>query len=104
MVVFGHCGGDHRRSMIGDPRAGHKSERMIYAVEDAVFLANELYDLGHEVIVGNVRELRAISHSDRKSYQVDSCARASGPAAHSGGILDTCQPGPAGESTGTTRL
>jgi hypothetical protein len=28
-----------------DPRAGHKSERVIYAVEDAVFLANELYDL-----------------------------------------------------------
>jgi hypothetical protein len=28
-----------------DPRAGHKSERVIYAVEDAVFLANEIYDL-----------------------------------------------------------
>jgi hypothetical protein len=27
-----------------DPRAGHKSERVIYAVEDAVFLANEIYD------------------------------------------------------------
>ena len=27
--------------------------------------------LGHEVIVVNVRELRAISHSDRKSDQVD---------------------------------
>ncbi len=28
-----------------DPRAGHKSERVVYAVEDAVFLANEIYDL-----------------------------------------------------------
>ena len=27
-----------------DTRAGHKSERVIYAVEDAVFLANEIYD------------------------------------------------------------
>jgi hypothetical protein len=27
-----------------DPRTGHKSERVIYAVEDAVFLANEIYD------------------------------------------------------------
>ncbi|HEX3941154.1 MAG TPA: hypothetical protein VHX11_06715 [Acidobacteriaceae bacterium] len=27
-----------------DPRAGHKSERAIYAIEDAVFLANEIYD------------------------------------------------------------
>ena len=25
-----------------DPRAGHKSERVVYAVEDAVFLANDL--------------------------------------------------------------
>ena len=30
-----------------------------------------LQELGHEVIVANVRELRAISHSDRKSDQVD---------------------------------
>jgi transposase len=29
------------------------------------------WELGHEVIVANVRELRAISHSDRKSDQVD---------------------------------
>jgi hypothetical protein len=28
-----------------DPRAGHKSERVIYAIEDAVFLGNEIYDL-----------------------------------------------------------
>lgn len=28
-----------------DPRAGHKGECVIYAVEDALFLANEIYDL-----------------------------------------------------------
>ena len=27
-----------------DPRAGHLSERVIYAVEDGVFLANQIYD------------------------------------------------------------
>jgi transposase len=32
---------------------------------------SEQLQLGHEVIVANVRELRAISHSDRKSDQVD---------------------------------
>jgi hypothetical protein len=31
----------------------------------------QLQEMGHEVIVANVRELRAISHSDRKSDQVD---------------------------------
>ncbi len=31
----------------------------------------QFQELGHEVIVANVRELRAISHSDRKSDQVD---------------------------------
>jgi Transposase len=37
-----------------------------------MFLQREqLQELGHEVIVANVRELRAISHSDRKSDQVD---------------------------------
>jgi hypothetical protein len=34
---FGHCCGDHSRATIArDSRAGHKSERVIYAVEDAV--------------------------------------------------------------------
>src|ERR1700739_897677 len=33
--------------------------------------SEQLQELGHEVIVANVRELRAISHSDRKSDQVD---------------------------------
>jgi hypothetical protein len=31
----------------------------------------QFQELGHEVIVANVRELRAILHSDRKSDQVD---------------------------------
>jgi transposase len=34
-------------------------------------ISEQLEELGHEVIVANVRELRAISHSDRKSDQVD---------------------------------
>ena len=33
--------------------------------------ASSLQELGHELIVANVRELRAISHSDGKSAQVD---------------------------------
>lgn len=27
-----------------DPRAGHMSERVIYAIEDAIFLANAIYE------------------------------------------------------------
>jgi len=34
--------------------------------------ANSLQELGHEVILANVRERRSISHCDRKSDQVDS--------------------------------
>jgi transposase len=46
----------------------------------SVWISAQLQELGHEVIVANVRELRAISHSDRKSDQVDAeklarCAR-----------------------------
>lgn len=37
----------------------------------SIWISEQLQELGHEVIVANVRELRAISHSDRKSYQVD---------------------------------
>ena len=36
-----------------------------------IWISEQLRELGHEVIVANVRELRAISHSDRKSDQVD---------------------------------
>lgn len=37
----------------------------------AIWISEQLEQLGHEVIVANVRELRAISHSDRKSDDVD---------------------------------
>jgi transposase len=37
----------------------------------SVWVSEQIKELGHEVIVGNVRELRAISHSDRKSDKVD---------------------------------
>ncbi len=37
----------------------------------SLWISGLLQELGHEVILANVRELRAISHSDRKSDQVD---------------------------------
>ena len=37
----------------------------------SIWISAQLQELGHEVIMANVRELRAISHSDRKSDQVD---------------------------------
>src|SRR3984957_3004647 len=37
----------------------------------SIWISEQLQELDHEVIVANVRELRAISHSDRKSDQVD---------------------------------
>src|SRR5580700_1224340 len=37
----------------------------------SIWVNEQLQELGHEVIVANVRELRAISDSDRKSDQVD---------------------------------
>jgi transposase len=37
----------------------------------SIWISEQLQEQGHEVIVANVRELRAISHSDRKSDQVD---------------------------------
>lgn len=37
----------------------------------SIWISEQLEQLGHEVIVANVRELRAISHSDRKSDQID---------------------------------
>jgi xanthine dehydrogenase iron-sulfur cluster and FAD-binding subunit A len=37
----------------------------------SIWVSGQLQELGHEVIVANVRELRAISHSDRRSDQVD---------------------------------
>src|SRR5580700_6348815 len=37
----------------------------------STWISEQLQELGHEVLVANVRELRAISHSDRKSDQAD---------------------------------
>ena len=37
----------------------------------SIWVSEQLQEMGHEVIVANVRELRAISHSDRKSDKVD---------------------------------
>jgi hypothetical protein len=37
----------------------------------SIWISEQLQELGHDVIVANARELRAISHSDRKSDQVD---------------------------------
>jgi transposase len=37
----------------------------------SIWISEQLQELGHEVIVANVRELRAISHRDRKSDQAD---------------------------------
>jgi transposase len=37
----------------------------------SVWVSEQLQGLGHEVIVANVRELRAITHSGRKSDKVD---------------------------------
>ena len=34
-------------------------------------ISEQLQELGHQAIVANVRELRAISHSDRKSDHAD---------------------------------
>ena len=37
----------------------------------SIWVSQQLQEMGHEVIVANVLELRSISHSDRKSDQVD---------------------------------
>jgi transposase len=37
----------------------------------SIWISEQIQELGHEVIVARVRELRAISHSDRKSDKVD---------------------------------
>jgi transposase len=37
----------------------------------SIWVSEQLQEMGHEVIVANLRELRAISHSDRKSDKVD---------------------------------
>ena len=42
----------------------------------SIWISEQLQELGHEVLVANARELRAISHSDRKSDQADAEKRA----------------------------
>ncbi len=37
----------------------------------SIWISEQLQELGHHVIVANVRELRSISHSDRKSDHAD---------------------------------
>ena len=37
----------------------------------SIWVGEQLRELGHEVIVANVREVRAISHNNRKSDTVD---------------------------------
>ena len=37
----------------------------------SIWVSEQLRELGHEVIVANVREVRSISHSNRKSDTVD---------------------------------
>jgi transposase len=37
----------------------------------SIWISQQLQEMGHQVIVANVRELRAISHSDRKSGRED---------------------------------
>jgi len=37
----------------------------------SIWISGQLQELGHEVIVANVRELRARSHSNRRSDRVD---------------------------------
>jgi transposase len=49
-------------------------ERVRVAMETgthSIWGSEQIQELGHKVIVANVRELRAISHSDRKSDKVD---------------------------------
>jgi transposase len=57
----------------GDKRFGNIDSALV-AMENgthSIWVSEQIKELGHEVIVGNVRELRAISHSDRKSDKVD---------------------------------
>jgi hypothetical protein len=42
----------------------------------SVWVSEHLREFGHEVIVANVQELRALTHSDRKSDRVDAEKRA----------------------------
>jgi hypothetical protein len=55
------------------PAAKHVDEYhdLAEAGTRSIWISEQLPELGHEVIVANVRELRAISHSDRESDHAD---------------------------------
>jgi transposase len=66
--------GRFRTNTAGVGKRFRDIERALVAMETgthSIWVSEQIKDLGHEVIVGNVRELRAISHSDRKSDTVD---------------------------------
>lgn len=52
-------------------RPASSADRHLEAGTHSIWISEQLRESGHELIVVNVRELRAISHSDRKSDQVD---------------------------------
>jgi transposase len=66
--------GRFRTSPCGVDKRFRDLERVRVAMEagiHSIWVSEQIQELGHEVIVANVRELRAISHSDRKSDKVD---------------------------------
>lgn len=52
----------------------------------SIWVSEQIQELGHEVIVANVRELRSISHNDRKRDQADAEKLAATP----GSIRRSC--------------
>src|ERR1700743_3849483 len=66
--------GRFRTNPSGVDKRFRDSEPVRVAMEagtHSIWVSEQIRELGHEVIVANVRELRAISHSDRKSDKVD---------------------------------
>jgi transposase len=66
--------GRFRTNPSGEDKRFRDMERARVAMETgthSIWVSEQIQELGHEVIVANVRELRAISHSDRKSDKVD---------------------------------
>src|ERR1700678_3800905 len=66
--------GRFRTNAAGVDKRFRNIDSALVALENgthSIWVSEQIKELGHEVIVGNVRELRAISHSDRKSDKVD---------------------------------
>jgi transposase len=66
--------GRFRTNATGVDKRFCEIDRALVAMENgthSIWVSEQIKALGHEVIVGNARELRAISHSDRKSDKVD---------------------------------